>query len=604
MLKNSNAVVRLDRMKVSVRDVKEMNIESIRAITVLNKIGNDAVHAYLRYDDDRRIKKLVAKIFDARGIELKTFKGNDFKDESIVQGGTLYSDSRFKYLEYEPISYPYTIEFSYTITTDNTLPFPSFYFIGDYNVAVEKSEYSFHSETPLIKARVKEKNFGEFAIEKKGNANSFSYTATHLLPIKNEALGLSLTSVVPHILVSPTRFSISGHEGSISDWNSFGFWMYHDLLVNRDVLPEATLAKMEKLTENAKDTLEKAKLIYQYVQNNTRYISVQVGIGGFQPATATEVDQLKYGDCKGLTNYTHALLKSVGIPSYYTHVEAGQEKVNFETDFASLKQGNHAILAIPYQNKLYWIDCTSSTNPFGFLGSFTDDREVLLFTPEGGKLARTPAYPSEINQQNTVGKIVLDELGNITCEVKITTKGIQYDRHRPIAKLLSYELEKYYKNYWSEIRNLKITKYSFENNKQIPEFAENITFEASNYAVKAGNYFLLEINPLNQNVYVPPSYETRSTPFEVPRGYVDNDSIQIEIPKGYKIEALPKTISLENEFGNYKTTLTQLKNGNLLYVKYFLLNTGVYPKEKYTAYRNFRKQIATFEKSKLTLVKI
>jgi transglutaminase-like putative cysteine protease len=45
---------------------------------------------------------------------------------------------------------------------------------------------------------------------------------------------------------------------------------------------------------------KKAKKIYQYLQNKTRYISVQIGIGGFQPVTAADVDRLGYGDCKGI----------------------------------------------------------------------------------------------------------------------------------------------------------------------------------------------------------------------------------------------------------------------------------------------------------------
>ena len=66
----------------------------------------------------------------------------------------------------------------------------------------------------------------------------------------------------------------------------------------------------------------KAKKIYQYVQDNTRYISVQVGIGGMQPITAKEVDLVKYGDCKGLTNYTKSLLDIVGVKSNYTRLYA------------------------------------------------------------------------------------------------------------------------------------------------------------------------------------------------------------------------------------------------------------------------------------------
>ena len=58
---------------------------------------------------------------------------------------------------------------------------------------------------------------------------------------------------------------------------------------------------------NETDPIEKAKIVYKYMQEKTRYISVQVGIGGFKPMLAKDVDRLGYGDCKALSNYTKAL---------------------------------------------------------------------------------------------------------------------------------------------------------------------------------------------------------------------------------------------------------------------------------------------------------
>ncbi|HET8837597.1 MAG TPA: DUF3857 domain-containing protein [Flavobacteriaceae bacterium] len=579
-----------------------MKLESTRAVTVLNKMGQQAVSSYVRYDNDRKISSISAVIYDAFGNEIRKFRKKDFSDESIVQNGTLYSDSRYKYLDYEPTSYPYTFVFTYSLETSNTLLIPDFYFINNYNVSVAQSEYSIHFKDPTFKVRFKEKNFRNYDIQKKENSEGVTYTASNLLPIGNEALGVSLATYAPQIMVSPYQFYISGHEGHASDWNSFGNWMYHDLLEGRDELPETTVSKIKKMTAETEDPLEKAKLIYQYVQGNTRYISVQVGIGGFQPATAMEVDRLKYGDCKGLTNYTQALLKSVGIPSYYTHVEAGKVQIDFENDFASMKQGNHAILAIPYQNELFWIDCTSSSNPFGFLGSFTGNRQVLMMTPEGGKLARTPSFPNETNRQTTIGEVVLSETGDISCQVKITTKGIQYDNRYYLKDMLSHKLKEHYKRYWSNIQNLTIEKYDFKNDKKIPEFTETVKFQASNYATKAGNYLLFEINALNQNDYVPPSYKNRSTPFKIVYGYSDKDSINIHIPEGYKVETLPNEANIKSEFGSYRTALSQ-ENGKVIYRKELMINSGKYPKEKYEDYRKFRAKIAEFETAKISVVK-
>ena len=173
--------------------------------------------------------------------------------------------------------------------------------------------------------------------------------------------------------------------------------MHKSLLEGRDVINEATKIKILDWVKEAKSPLEKAKIVYQFMQNKTRYISVQVGIGGWEPIAANQVDQVGYGDCKGLTNYTKALLDVVGVTSYYTVVYAS-EKRNLDKDFASL-QGNHVILNIPNEGKDIWLECTSQTMPFGFLGDFTDDRDVLVVTPEGGIIKRTAIYKDETNLQ-------------------------------------------------------------------------------------------------------------------------------------------------------------------------------------------------------------
>ena len=77
---------------------------------------------------------------------------------------------------------------------------------------------------------------------------------------------------------------------------------------------------------------------------------------------------------------------------------AGERKRSVEKDFSSM-QGNHAILNIPNNGNDIWLECTSQTIPFGFLGDFTDDRDVLVVTPEGGIIKRTPAYLNEDNLQ-------------------------------------------------------------------------------------------------------------------------------------------------------------------------------------------------------------
>ena len=117
--------------------------------------------------------------------------------------------------------------------------------------------------------------------------------------------------------------------------------------------------------------------LYQYPGGHWRFSSL---------FKVSEVDKQNYGDCKALANYMHSLLKTVDIDSWYCVVQAGREhKESLMSDFTSMNQGNHIILCLPFKNDTTWLECTSQTIPFGFLSDFTDDRNVLACTPEGGK---------------------------------------------------------------------------------------------------------------------------------------------------------------------------------------------------------------------------
>ena len=84
---------------------------------------------------------------------------------------------------------------------------------------------------------------------------------------------------------------------------------------------------------------------------------------------------------------------------------------------------NHVILCIPFKNDTTWLECTSNTQPFGKLGPFTENRNALLITEDGGKLVRTPGSLAQDNQFNTEVHITLDPDGGAKAHAKILSTG-------------------------------------------------------------------------------------------------------------------------------------------------------------------------------------
>ncbi len=597
---NANAVIRFDEMLIEVFSQNKMAIKVKSAVTVLNKIGDHNSHLYVPFDKNQKIKNVEAFIYNAAGNEILKIKSKDFNDISAVDGGTLYGDSRMLYYNYIPIAYPYTIFFEFEVESINTGFVPSWKPVNSYLTSVIKSSYTVKSAEGL-NIRFKEKNFEDYHIEKNTSNTNLSYILTNQEAIKNEPYSPTLEDFTPTLLVGLSNFSLEGIDGKASNWSEFGKWRFDFLLNGNDEISDSVKTEVLSLVNGISDPVEKAKIIYQYVQNKTRYISVQEGIGGWMPIKANDVHRLGYGDCKGLSNYTKVLLNAVGIEAYYTIVWAGDENRDVEEDFFSM-QGNHIILNLPTNNGDIWLECTNQKVPFGYLGNFTDDRNVLVITPEGGIIKHTKIYEASENFQKTSGDYEVTTNGSINAKVKITSAGTQYMDNLLRNDGVNFtDLKLLFKDYFSDINNINFIKLEVFNNKNESSFDEIIEFEASNYATNSGNEMLIPINAFNRNLDTPSRVRDRKLPLEISQGFLDIDEIEIKLPVNFDVVFMPESKIIESKFGKYSVEVSKIDEQTYLYKRTIQINEGKYPKEEYEVYRDFRKDINKYDNSKIIL---
>ncbi|WP_033961121.1 DUF3857 domain-containing protein [Psychroserpens jangbogonensis] len=593
---NANAVIRMEDKRIEIVAFDKMIYKNKRIVTVLNSSGDSKHRAYVSYNDNTNVKKLEARIYNEHGKEIKKIRKNDFKDQSAVDGGTLYSDSRVKFLDYTPISYPYTVVFETEVEFSSTAFIPYWrpidgYYISSQNVSFKISNLS------GIDLKTKAFNFEDYEIKKHSDTH---YSAENLKALKYETYSPPFNYFAPVLKASLTQFDMEGVEGVNNNWSDFGKWVNDKLIQDTQELPEAVIKEIKALTANADTDLEKAKIVYKYMQNKTRYISVQVGIGGWKPMLASDVDRLGYGDCKGLTNYTKAMLDELGVESYYTLIYGGRDIRNIDDSFSSA-QGNHAILCLPIESDYVWLECTSQTSPFAYNANFTDDRDALIITPEGGKIVHTKVYKTGDNLLDTNAKINFDAAGNIEAEVVSKSYGTQYSHHEGKESQSLKDQVLLYKDYWSHINGLDVSEMNYNNDKDSIVFTESVKVTAERYAAKAGNRLLLQPNLFNRLDSAPKRYAERTLPFEIDRGFVDTDSYEIKIPSTLQVEALMNPVSIENKFGTYQASVTQTSEDTLLYQRELIMNKGTYEKEEYDAFREFWLEVVKNDKSKIVL---
>ncbi len=599
---SANSVVRNEKLDITIFSQRKMNIKTLRIVTILNELGRSAIDAQENYDKSTTLKNIEAVILDGNGKEIKKFKRKDFKDVTAADGSTLFSDSRYVYLDYTPTSYPFTVIYTSEIETSNTAFIPQWYPIGNYYSAIENSTFSVSYPADLG-FRKSEFNFKDFNVKTiQEIAGQLSYSLTNNSAVKSETYSPYDLAIFPRVMMSLTKFHLEGVDGEAKSWKEFGNWYSEKVLEGTTALPAETVTAIKKLVGAEKDPIEKAKIIYNYVQQKSRYVSIQVGIGGWKPMLANDVDRLGYGDCKALSNYTRALLKEVGVESYNTLLYRADEKISIDKDFVSM-QGNHMILAIPHNNRYIWLECTSQDDPFGYLGTTTDDRDVLVVKPNGSEIVRTQNYLDNENSQISKSNFEILADGSIKGLTQIESRGSQYANKVRLEKFVPVETERFYKNYWSNISNLDLLETKFDNNKKEIKSIETVSISGEGYAKSSGNSLIFTVNAYNMYQKNVRRVRGRKMPFEIERGFLDQDETAIKLPADYKIEFLPPPVEFTSKFGSYKSEIVRVDDHNLIYKRTLNVSRGFFPKEEFDDYRQFFENVSRNDNAKIIITK-
>lgn len=603
---NADAVVRVDETEFIIENYGKIVTKHHWAVTIFNEEGENK-YALFRadYDKFKKIKKIEGTIYDKIGTELKKLKSSDIQDISIGSGEYI-TDNRTKIAKFDKkfYPYPYTLEFSYEDESTNTLFYPAWEPVPNENTGVQVSTFviktaqgiSFRKKELNIKFPSQKFKEGKFDVEK--------WDIRDVAPFESE--NFSLNNQMPVVFFAPIEYSVDGYSGKLNNWNDVAQF-YLKVNAGRDILPQSTIDKLKLHVGQEKDTAAKVKKVYEFMQSHTRYFLVALGIGGWQSTPASEVAEKGYGDCKALTNYTISLLKQVGVKAYPALIYADDDSKNhYEYQDFPRPAFNHVIACVPTQKDTLWLECTSQTNPFGYLGSFTGNRNALLVKENEGKLISTINYFPEKNHQKREAKVKVDATGNAEVHLVANYTGLQQETRSSVAEQLNFTEQKEWLHKNLDIPNVIISNFKISTEKTgIPKINEEISLVANRYASFTGDRLFVKPNLLTKFLSPTDNEKERKNDLYLnPNSYsfLDDDILEFEIPEGYKAEFIPKEIKVTKKFGEY-SAVTTVQGNKLHYKRSLKVNGGLYDKSDYTAWTDFLKTISKADNQKAVFVK-
>ncbi|WP_439488557.1 DUF3857 domain-containing protein [Algoriphagus sp.] len=446
-----------------------------RKHTILSQEGLRHAYTSIFYDRLNSIQNFELEVIDPLSAKtLSKAKLKDMSDAAINSRSSIFDDNRHKYYEVSSSKFPVVVKVKYETKASTNFQLADWIPVHNYHQKVTQSTLTVvYPET--IGLRYKELNL---LGERTENIEAGKVEMTWLerdLPVQLP----DLKKEDDHkLILAPLNFSLGEFSGKMEDWAGLAEWQYK-LNEGRNSLPRDFAEKVKAMVSDADTEYEKIQILYSYLQKNYRYVSIQLGIGGWQTTSAADVVKYAYGDCKGLTNLMQAMLNVVGIKSNYTLVYAGKNADDIETDLPS-NQFNHVILQVPLPDteSPVWLECTSTSLPAGFLGEFTRNRHVLVINEEGGSLSKTPAYNTDYwNAVHSTSKVMVSNDGNASINSEIRVEGNFVEQMLMVKQYLDTREQRDYFNRNSPVSGLIIKDYTLDIGREDSLLSADLRYE-------------------------------------------------------------------------------------------------------------------------------
>lgn len=595
---DANSVVRYSMEDVVVKSVGRVLYRHHSIVTILNEKGDSEAQLVLGYDKKfTSVNGVEMIIYNAAGSQLKKYRKSDMYDHAAVDGISIVTDDRVLSLRHSIASYPSTVEIIYEVSRDSYLDLGRWTY-REAEQSVQHAEYRV-TIAPSLGFRYKNTNTSIRPLKLMVNdMDQYTWKAYNLKAEKPEEDSMPWQTS-PTITFAANAFAFAGITGNFSSWENYGKWQQG---INADVctLSPQRAADIQRMTADLRTDKEKAKFLYEYLQQNMRYVSIQLGIGGLKPFPASFVDDKKYGDCKALSNYMYALLKAVNIPSYYAMINAGTNEEPADAAFPS-DPFNHVILCIPFKGDTTWLECTSKTQPFGKLGAFTENRMALLITETGGKLVNTPKSTGGDNQFNSEVHVILDADGGAKAKVKILSTGEYRSDFIGMASAKTDDQ----KEYLIRVMNIKqpiAFAYTMPTDKDgIKEL--DLELEYDKFCdISAGNKQFYRPRVFDLWRATVPVADKRKADFFFAHPMQKSCVTTIDLPAGFEVETLPTNQALKFTYGSYEVNYAyDAAKNQVTSTAKFNLKNHIIPAAKYTELQVYMDNIAKAQNKKLVI---
>ncbi|MBR9847403.1 MAG: DUF3857 and transglutaminase domain-containing protein [Algicola sp.] len=447
----------------------------------------------------------------------------------------------------------------------------------------------------------------DFTKEETASSNIYTWSAYNTEGFQGEEDSEAPMYYLPHILLYIKNYENNGEKISVSNDLSDLYRWYVSLI---DQVDTSDLEQVYKITDEIISGLhskeDKAKAIFEWVQNNINYIAFGDGYGGFIPTGAAATCETRYGDCKAMSNLLYEMLNYVDIEAYRTWIGSRKKPYSYYK-VPTTSVDNHMITTAIIENDTIFLDATDSYVPFGMPSSFIQTKEAFVgIDKDNYQIIKVPAQQANQSVTHITSNMRLEN-GTVKVSEKRSLKG--YDKVEFVSDYIykkESKTEEEYLNTTLALGNNKtkytnITKTNFDN-KGTPLVLE-YDLDIDSYTRNIGDKIYLNLNIdrslSNSDVDIKDRKFSKKIDYKFERHFTTN----FEIPDGYKASYIPDEIAFEDPEYGFKINY-ELKDGVIIQTKSIYVKTLSIETQDFENWNRFIKRLQKAYKKSIILEQI
>lgn len=399
-------------------------------------------------------------------------------------------------------------------------------------------------------------------------------------------------------------------------WAQIGNW-YTNLAAPRTE-GGADVASTARSMAGQGDFMDRLTKIADFMQQQIRYVGIEIGIGNLQPHPAEDVFRYRYGDCKDKATLMIAMLDAVGIRATWVSVDTHRGMID---PGAPSLMGNHAITAIEipkgYDNprlqavvtaktgKRYLIfDPTNEYVSIGQLPAYLQGGYGLLSEGQDSQVIQLPVLTPDEDKTERLAKFELAPDGTLKGDVTVLRSGasawslrgqLAADTDKDQRQMLERQLQ-------TDFSEFTLGTEKAENVRTLDKPLEmEYQVTAPLYAKTAGNLLLVRPRVLGSDARGLDD-KPRNVPISFSALGTWQDDFAVKIPAGYAVDDVPDPVTVDMGFASYHSEV-KAESGTLHYERTYVLKKLQLDPGDYGKLRKLEAVIATDENSDAVLKK-